>query len=57
MEPMNSRKNKLNNKIILIFNPNPNTHLIVIVDYILNFIVWDGFRSFKLHPTIKKWSI
>ena len=23
---MNSIKNKLNNKIILIFNPNPNTH-------------------------------
>jgi len=26
VEPMNSIKNKLNSKIVLIFNPNPNTH-------------------------------
>ena len=27
---MNSSKNKLNNEIILIFNPNPNAHLLSI---------------------------
>ena len=26
VEPMNNIKNKLNSKIVLIFNPNPNAH-------------------------------
>ena len=30
MKLMNSNKNKLNSKIILIFNPNPKTHIIYI---------------------------
>ena len=29
---MNSSKNKLNSEIILIFNPNPNAHLMLIED-------------------------
>ena len=29
MRPMNNSKNKLNSEIILIFNYNPNTHLII----------------------------
>ena len=35
VEPINSSKNKLNNKIILIFNFNPNAHLIELFVYIL----------------------
>ena len=29
VRPMNSSKNKLNNEIIFIFNPNPNAHLVI----------------------------
>ena len=33
MRPINNSKNKLNSKIILIFNPNPNAHLVHIYSY------------------------
>ena len=32
--PINSRKNKLNNKIILILHPNPNAHIMFIQIFI-----------------------
>ena len=41
MRPMNSNKNKLYSEIILIFNPNPNAHLV--------FLCGDNFGFFNLN--------
>ena len=43
MGPMNSSKNKLNSEIILIFNPNPNAHLVCVWDE-LNFSAYLCFQ-------------
>ena len=48
MRLMNSSKNKLNSEIILIFNPNPNGHLLSMSMILVIFFYYQSIRFHKL---------